>query len=126
VKKTLTVGSLIPKVQRTQPNHAKQQHTPYGKLPEKTFKDKKTEKVLVQQKGTQFAISPLHNHTLLDAALAQNQALSFKCKKGSCGACTVKVLNGSTLLCAPTAQEIKKLEQNMSQGYRLACQAVFK
>ena len=80
----------------------------------------KPEKIIVQQGGTEYEITRSKGK-LLDAALNQGKALKFKCRKGTCGQCTVKVLQGPGLS-TPNEQEYKKLNKEIADGYRLACQ----
>lgn len=78
------------------------------------------EKIIVQQSGAKFEITSSKGK-LLDAALNQGKAIKFKCRKGTCGQCTVKVLQGAGLS-TPNKQEYKKLNKEISNGFRLACQ----
>lgn len=80
----------------------------------------KPEKIIVQQGSAEFKLTPSKGK-LLDAALNQGKALKFKCRKGTCGQCTVKVLHGPGLS-SPNEQEFKKLNKEIANGYRLACQ----
>jgi ferredoxin, 2Fe-2S len=81
-------------------------------------------KIQFTQSKASFSVDPLSNRTLLDAALEQGQRVEYKCKKGSCGRCTVRVSNGQALLSRPNEQEKEKLKQAIGEGYRLACQAI--
>lgn len=80
--------------------------------------------VVLQQGNNTLVVSPNPNHTLLDSALMQKQPIAYKCKRGTCGQCTVRVLEGGHLLSPPNTQEQKKLNQKLSDHYRLACQAM--
>ncbi|MEH7335231.1 2Fe-2S iron-sulfur cluster-binding protein [Neobacillus drentensis] len=108
-QRAFTVGSLIPG--STAP--AIQQPQPVAKpIPEK---------IIIQQGSQKFEISPVKGK-LLDAALIQGKPIQYKCRKGTCGQCTVKVLQGPTIS-LPNEQEHKKLANALNNGYRLACQA---
>lgn len=76
--------------------------------------------IIVEQHGSQFKIHPVKGK-LLDVALSQNQPIQYKCRKGTCGQCTVKIVQAEGLS-APNEQEHKKLENQLNIGYRLACQ----
>lgn len=109
----LTVGSLIPRniivekiVEHKQPKIERPQTYQIGLL----------------QNQKEFTVHPTKGN-LLDAALHQGQALQYKCRKGTCGMCTVKVVEGTSCLSAPNQKEHKKLKQALHDGYRLACQA---
>ncbi|PEQ95945.1 hypothetical protein CN481_02965 [Bacillus sp. AFS006103] len=80
------------------------------------------ENIIVVQGSDTFEITPAKGK-LLDAALNQGKPIKFKCRKGTCGQCTVKVLQGPGLS-KPNEQEQKKLGNEVNNGYRLACQAV--
>jgi ferredoxin, 2Fe-2S len=107
----LTVGSLIP---------GRMILKPPG--PVKT-ENKKIEKegIMLEQNGNRMEVQPVKGK-LLDIALDQGKQINYKCRKGTCGQCTVKVLNGPGLS-APNMQEQKKLKNEISNGFRLACQA---
>jgi ferredoxin len=80
------------------------------------------ENIIVVQGSDTFEITPAKGK-LLDAALNQGKPIKFKCRKGTCGQCTVQVLQGPGLS-KPNEQEQKKLGNEVNNGYRLACQAV--
>ncbi|NHC39268.1 (2Fe-2S)-binding protein [Bacillus sp. MM2020_1] len=121
--RVFTVGSLIPgKI------------APVLNSPTSTFYEKKEpkqqsgeiknhiEKIIVVQGSATFEITPAKGK-LLDVALNQGKPIKFKCRKGTCGQCTVQVLQGPGLS-KPNEQEQKKLGNEVNNGYRLACQAV--
>lgn len=87
---------------------------------------KEEEKLIIKviQDNKNFIISPLRGQTLLDAAISQGQLIDFKCKKGTCGKCTVKVTEGGRCIETPTMRERKKLDTYLQSGYRLACQSI--
>ncbi|MBB6218943.1 ferredoxin [Anaerosolibacter carboniphilus] len=60
--------------------------------------------------------------TLLKVAKSARVKIKDSCDgKGKCGKCIVKILEGT--LSKPTKQEKKLLgEENLSKGYRLACE----
>ena len=111
-----TVGSLIPgRIM------VKQQQAPTP-TPTPTVTHKpKADVIIVEQNGGKIEIQPVKGK-LLDAALDQGKQINYKCRKGTCGQCTVRVLKG-TGLSAPNEQEQKKLKNELTNGYRLACQA---
>lgn len=80
------------------------------------------ENIIVVQGENKFEISPAKGK-LLDAALNQGKPIKYKCRKGTCGQCTVQILQGQGLS-QPNEQEHKKLGNELTNGYRLACQAV--
>lgn len=112
-KRTLTVGSLIPrnisinKVSKSNPPDPECRHL---------------NKIALLQKQMKFEIHPTKGN-LLDVALDQEQALQYKCRKGTCGVCTVKVAEGRSSLSLPNEKEQNKLKKALNDGYRLACQA---
>jgi len=79
------------------------------------------EKIIIQQGSDQFEITPTKGK-LLDAALNQGKPIQYKCRKGTCGQCMVKILQGPKLS-MPNEQEHNKLKSELKNGYRLACQA---
>ncbi|WHX99898.1 2Fe-2S iron-sulfur cluster-binding protein [Neobacillus sp. DY30] len=106
-----TVGSLIPGRLIAKPPVSEQTES----------KVIKTEVITVEQNGKRMDIHPVKGK-LLDIALNQGKQINYKCRKGTCGQCTVKVLIGPRLS-APNSQEQKKLKNEITNGYRLACQA---
>ncbi|MEH7252485.1 2Fe-2S iron-sulfur cluster-binding protein [Neobacillus niacini] len=113
-----TVGSLIPgrlmvKPASTLDRTEKSQHAEAEKSHQVG--------IIVEQNGSRFEIQPVKGK-LLDAALSQGKAIQYKCRKGTCGQCTVKVIKGHGLS-APNELEQKKLKSEVATGYRLACQA---
>lgn len=82
---------------------------------------KQASKIIVEQNGNKYEITPKQG-SLLDAALNQGQPIQYKCRKGTCGQCKVKVIQGAGLSPA-NEQEVKKLGNDVGNGYRLACQA---
>jgi ferredoxin, 2Fe-2S len=114
-KRVYTVGSLIPgSMNLTQAPTA---HS----IPVSTQRVKPNlEKIIVMQNGNRYEISPVKGN-LLDIALSQGKSIQFKCRKGTCGQCKVKVGKGPRLS-DPNEQELKKLNGELSNGYRLACQ----
>jgi ferredoxin len=126
--RVFTVGSLITGKIATIPKspdimerplfekeESKQQSTAIKEVPT-------LEKIIVVQGGNKFEISPAKGK-LLDAALNQGKPIKYKCRKGTCGQCTVQVLQGPGLS-KPNEQEQTKLGNELNNGYRLACQAV--
>ncbi|TDL73860.1 (2Fe-2S)-binding protein [Rhodococcus qingshengii] len=109
--RVLTVGSLIPGRLIV-----KQQAPVLNETPKI-----ETEEIIVEQNGSKIEIQPVKGK-LLDAALNQGKQINYKCRKGTCGQCTVKVIKGPGLS-APNEQEQKKLKKELTKGYRLACQA---
>jgi ferredoxin, 2Fe-2S len=110
--RVFTVGSLIPGRIMVKP--------PQVQLRVPT-ESPKIEDIIVEQTGNRFEIHPVRG-ILLDAALAQGKTIQYKCRKGTCGQCTVKVLSGQGLS-PPNDQERIKLKNELANGYRLACQA---
>jgi ferredoxin, 2Fe-2S len=109
--RVLTVGSLIPGRVMVKPPVPIQIES----------KKVKTEGIIVEQNGKRMEIHPVKG-TLLDVALNQGKPIQYKCRKGTCGQCTVKVIN-TPRMSAPSEQEQKKLKNELTNGYRLACQA---
>jgi 2Fe-2S ferredoxin len=62
--------------------------------------------------------------TILDLALKHEIDWGFSCTRGTCARCRCKIEVGAELLSEPTDAEIDRLgEEEISQGYRLGCQA---
>jgi ferredoxin, 2Fe-2S len=120
-RRAFTVGSLIPGIPLspfpTLSEH-KTSHTPVAAT---SKVEKQQKKIVLTQNGNRFEIMPVKGN-LLDVALTQGNPLQYKCKKGTCGQCTVKVIEGAGLS-DPNSQEHKKLTKDIQNGYRLACQA---
>ncbi|MCQ6275222.1 2Fe-2S iron-sulfur cluster binding domain-containing protein [Bacillus sp. V3B] len=77
----------------------------------------------LEQNQRYFQVEVKKDQSILDAALEQNLSLDYHCKKGTCGKCKVKLLNGSTDLQPANSLEEKKLHDLIQSGFRLACQA---
>jgi ferredoxin, 2Fe-2S len=126
-KRVFTVGSLIPVKMASVPKSPDIIERPLFEKEEQkqhptANKEVPTlEKIIVVQDENIFEISPAKGK-LLDAALNQGKSIKYKCRKGTCGQCTVQVLQGPSLS-TPNEQEHKKLGSQLSSGYRLACQA---
>jgi ferredoxin, 2Fe-2S len=62
---------------------------------------------------------------LLWSAIKNRVAIKHRCGgKGTCKTCKVQILTKDALLSAPSLKEVKMLgEEELSQGFRLACQA---
>jgi ferredoxin, 2Fe-2S len=114
-RRAFTVGSLIPGSVLPQ-----QSTTVIVKKDSKPEPATKNQIVVIQNKQT-FEIRPIKG-SLLDAALSQGKPIQYKCRKGTCGQCTVKVIE-DVGLANPKALEHKKLGKEIANGYRLACQA---
>ena len=85
---------------------------------------KETKRMMTIEQGqTYFQVQVKKGQSILDAALEQNLSLDYKCKKGTCGKCKVKVLSGRTDLQPINSLEEKKLAHLLQMGFRLACQA---
>ncbi len=78
----------------------------------------------IKQNQRYFQIEVKRDQSILDAAIEQHLSLDYKCKKGTCGKCKVKVVNGSTYLQPANSLEENKLHHLIQSGYRLACQAI--
>jgi ferredoxin, 2Fe-2S len=108
--RVFTVGSLMPG------RMIVKQQAP---IPTETPKTK-TEEIIVEQSGNKIFIQPLKGK-LLDAALNQGKQINYKCRKGTCGQCTVRVIKAPRLS-VPNELEQKNLKDELTNGYRLACQ----
>ncbi|MBJ6363512.1 2Fe-2S iron-sulfur cluster-binding protein [Paenibacillus sp. GCM10012307] len=65
--------------------------------------------------------------TLLDLALKHDVDWGFSCTRGTCARCRCLVTEGMEYLEEVTDAEWNRLEQEeLDEGYRLACQAVIK
>lgn len=121
--RVLTVGSLIPGKIVPVLNSPTRTHVEKGETTRQSGESKTNlEKIIVVQGSNKFEIAPAKGK-LLDAALKQGKDIKYKCQKGTCGQCTVQVLQGPGLS-KPNDQEYKKLGNEVIKGYRLACQAI--
>ena len=77
----------------------------------------------IKQNQRYFQVEVKKGQSILDAAIEQNISLDYSCKKGTCGKCKVKLVNGSTYLQPTNSLEEKKLQHLIQNGFRLACQA---
>jgi ferredoxin, 2Fe-2S len=77
----------------------------------------------MEQNQRSFKVEIKKGQSILDAAIEQNVTLDYSCKKGTCGKCKVKLLNGNTYLQPANHLEEKKLHHLIQRGFRLACQA---
>jgi ferredoxin, 2Fe-2S len=120
-KRVFTVGSLIPgSMIVLQPSPVRTEKVPTESASSERGSSQPA-KIIVQQNGSSFEIQP-EKGKLLDSALKQGKHIQYKCRKGTCGQCTVKVVQGPGLS-APNEKEKNKLKNALSNGYRLACQA---
>src|SRR4029453_17855061 len=84
--------------------------------------DNEKNKVMeIKQNQRYFQVEVKKGQSILDAALEQNLSLDYKCKKGTCGKCKVKLVNGSTYLQPANDLEEKKLNNLIQSGFQLAC-----
>jgi ferredoxin, 2Fe-2S len=113
-RRAFTVGSLIPGSipQLTTTVFVKKEATPISTV---------KRPIIIMQNKRIFEIKQVKGK-LLDAALSQGKPIQYKCRKGTCGQCTVKVMEGVDLA-NPNNLEFKKLGKEIANGYRLACQA---
>lgn len=118
--KNITVGSLK-QHQNADENStaAKNRSHPLGAC-------SKPNVIRVVQKENRFEVPHVPGGTLLDTALDNRQTLEYKCRKGSCGLCKIKVVCGSNLLEDPNKKEKKLLSEEVERGFRLACQTKMK
>src|SRR3954452_23602816 len=65
--------------------------------------------VEIEQNQRYFQVEVKKGQSILDAALEQNVAIHYKCKKGVCGKCKVKVVSGNSYLQLANSLEEKKL-----------------
>jgi 2Fe-2S ferredoxin len=135
--RTLTVGSLVQgrPVSSSLGRTDEGSLNPSQELDKMTSKESKTTQVgkerrhsrtiRLTQQQRHFEVVPKSKRLLLEEALSQNQLLSYRCKKGTCGVCTVEIKDGQSLLHSPNSLEKAKLIGSIQDNYRLACQALF-
>jgi ferredoxin len=80
-------------------------------------------KMEIEQNHIHYQVEMKSDQSILEAALEQGIELDYKCQKGTCGRCKVKVINGRSLLQSANSLEENKLVQLLKMGFRLACQA---
>ncbi|WP_199614968.1 2Fe-2S iron-sulfur cluster-binding protein [Paenibacillus alkalitolerans] len=70
------------------------------------------------------AVDAAIGQSLLDIAIANNIDMGFSCTRGTCARCRCFIEQGADLLSEPTDAEFDRLgEDEISEGYRLGCQA---
>jgi ferredoxin len=75
----------------------------------------------------EFTIEAQPMNTMLMAGLAQGLDMPFSCMCGDCHTCKVHVEDGTEHLQDPHPGEAMSLdEQDLADGYRLACQTFFR
>ncbi|QRG67459.1 2Fe-2S iron-sulfur cluster-binding protein [Brevibacillus choshinensis] len=131
MRKPLTVGSLIPGRSIPSQPQITSLHTSPAPVAKKngsssTSRQQNVQHVRVKQRDQVFQVRAVPRETILSAALAQGQAIEYKCQQGQCGKCAVQLIEGSSCLSSPGNQEKDKLGSKLSQGYRLACQSTFR
>lgn len=119
--KRLTIGSL-----KVGTNGSlvvsKETHGQSVAITKSAFKEiKRILEIEQKQRYFKFEISP--GQSILDAALERSVELDYKCRKGTCGKCTLRIVSGQNHLSEPNQAELNKLENQLSSGFRLACQA---
>lgn len=80
----------------------------------------------IKQNDRVFQLEVKKGQSILEAALEQNIPLDYKCTKGTCGKCRVQIVNGQKEFQQANDLELKKLQDTIQNGYRLACQAIAK
>lgn len=115
--KKLTIGSL--KYNRTIIDLSVHQPTYIDKQSVKEIKRIMT----IEQGQNHFQVQVKKGQSILEAALQQKLSVDYKCKKGTCGKCKVKVLSGRNDLQPTNSLEERKLAHLLQMGFRLACQA---
>lgn len=84
----------------------------------------KTNRIVeIVQNQMHYQLHVATGQSMLEASLEQGVALDYKCQKGTCGKCKVKVENGRSILAPANDLEEKRLHYLINNGYRLACQA---
>lgn len=80
--------------------------------------------IQVKQEGETYSIEPVKGQSLLASAFEQDIPLDYKCQKGNCTRCKVEMVTGQDMVNQPTPKEHEQIEDELSGGYRLACQTV--
>lgn len=85
---------------------------------------KKSKRIVeIVQNQMHYQLQVAKGQSMLEASLEQGVALDYKCQKGTCGKCRVKVENGRLILSPANDLEERRLHYLINNGYRLACQA---
>ncbi|MBM7647415.1 ferredoxin [Bacillus ectoiniformans] len=119
-KKAFSVGSLIPGRETV---HQSPQQVKKDDHIQLSQKSDAVQEIKGSQKGVSWKVTPIKGQSLLETALEQKQQIQYKCRKGTCGVCTVTVEEGQALLSEPNTAEEKKLGTALKDDCRLACQA---
>ena len=118
--KRLTIGSL--KYDHTKSTIFIDQSI-YRERPTRPTVNETNRVIEMEQNQRSFKVEIEKGQSILDAAIEQNVTLDYSCKKGTCGKCKVKLVNGSTYIQPANSLEEKKLHHLIQSGFRLACQA---
>lgn len=84
------------------------------------LKKQQSSKVIITGESATLEIP--RGKTMLEAMLADGLAMPHDCKVGSCGTCRFKLVEGKIGELSPSALVLER--DALSQGYRLACQAM--
>ncbi len=76
----------------------------------------------IEQNQSRYKLEVKKDQSILAAALEQGIPLDYKCQKGTCGRCKVKIINGAAFLQPANQLEETKLQHLLLQKFRLACQ----
>jgi ferredoxin, 2Fe-2S len=118
--KKLTIGSM--KYNPTSSTNTSPTVTPI--LQAESVAMKVCNKIMeIEQDHIHYQLEVKSDQTILEAAFEQGVDLDYKCQKGTCGRCKVKVVNGRNRLYPANHLEENKLVQLLKMGFRLACQA---
>ncbi|SFX28842.1 Ferredoxin [Thermoactinomyces sp. DSM 45891] len=80
-------------------------------------------KVQVMSDGTLFQYEATEGSNFLLEAISESIPIPFKCTKGNCAKCYVKITSGSDHLSEPTEREYHHIgDEGLTEGNRLACQ----
>ena len=85
---------------------------------------KETKRMMeIEQDHIHYQVEVKSDQSILEAAFEQSIDIDYKCQKGTCGRCKVKVVNGRSILQPANELEENKLKDLLQMGFRLACQA---
>lgn len=122
INRKLTVGSLK---SASVKNNQEPKAPDSPRIP-KTVSRPPMSGIRLMQGGNVYGLSFSPGKNVLQSALDNGLPIQFKCRKGSCGVCKIRVISGSGLLEAANKRENKLLSDDVKAGYRLACQATMK